>query len=202
MAATDDAERPDAAEALDRFWDGLLRAPAVHPGGPPPLADGLDPTLAEAVRRLHADDDAPAPDAGFAVRLWQELVAATPVAPEPTPGPPRRDRSALGFVASPGGRGRLLVELAVAAALVVAIFGGGLGQSDFVPGLGQGSPTASAHTGQAPDAGGDVRVAACGAAATRAPGGGRAVEPSPTPLGASFPATSTATADLCKGTGP
>jgi hypothetical protein len=52
----------DAAERLDRAWDDLLAAPAGdptspdgHPGGP---ADGL----VLSVRRLHALDDAPAPD--------------------------------------------------------------------------------------------------------------------------------------------
>lgn len=57
-------------ECLERYWDAAVR------GHPPPPVD-LDPALADAVRRLHAGDDSPAPDPAFLARLEEDLMQHT-----------------------------------------------------------------------------------------------------------------------------
>jgi len=115
----------DVADHLDRYWDGILRRRAVHPGGLESNGlDGLDPRLALAVRRLHAADDAPAPDADFAARLRTALglaAAATPPLVGPWGDAERtRPRRVL-----PGG-GLPLAQVAAAAVIALAILGGRL----------------------------------------------------------------------------
>jgi hypothetical protein len=64
-----DGRRPDD-DALMRYWDEVVRD---HPES---SAD-LDPIVADAIRRVHALDDAPAPDRFFVAELWEELMHAT-----------------------------------------------------------------------------------------------------------------------------
>ena len=115
----------DAADRLDRYWDEVVRGRAVHPGGPNADGpEGLDPRLALAVRRLHAEDDAPAPDAGFAARLRTALglaAEATPPALTSTVNTARAGRLRV----LPGD-GVPLAQVAAAAAIALAILGGRL----------------------------------------------------------------------------
>lgn len=103
------------ADALDRFWDGLT---AGHPGGPSRPRDLLDPSLQRSVRWLRLIDATPGPDPVFASRLRAELIRSqrAPVAISPAV-----DGRRFGCLA----RRRVLVELAVAAALLLAVLGGG-----------------------------------------------------------------------------
>src|SRR5688572_4763752 len=80
----DDVARDEMREQdqLRRFWDGFVR-------GAPAAPDGLDPSLAETVRRLHALDDLPGPDPAFAERTWRRLQSdpgTASIVVMPTPG--------------------------------------------------------------------------------------------------------------------
>lgn len=115
------AERA-AADALDRYWDGLTLTHALTtPGGGPTSQDeALDLALTRSVRQLRLLDATPHPEPGFANRLWADLMTgqASP-APAPPPAP-----SVVGRLSSLS-RHRFLVELTVAAALLLVLFGGG-----------------------------------------------------------------------------
>ncbi len=138
-----EANGGDAAERLNRYWDDLLRDRAVHPGGPAAPAAGLDLDLAAAVRRLHALDDAPAPDPVLAARLWPALVSPAADAPATgDPTPVTAGAHALRLVHP--ALGRPLVEL-IAAALLLAVLGGSLGGRGGFPSLSGPVPTASAQ---------------------------------------------------------
>lgn len=115
MKSLDGAAERLTADALDRFWDGLT---AAHPGGPPRPDELLDPSLQRLVRRLRLVDETPGPDSLFATRLRAELVSSqvAPVAIRPSVSGRR-----FGSLA----RRRVLVELVVAAALLLAVLGGG-----------------------------------------------------------------------------
>ena len=129
-----------------------------NPG--PELAPGLDiaPGLAAAVRRLHARDDAPAPDPAFALRLRRDLMppAALPVDaasaadadPASVPAPASLDRGGRVLPLLPPLARRPLLEL-VAAALLLAVLGGSFGGRALLPGLDPGSPTVAAHAAPA-----------------------------------------------------
>jgi outer membrane protein assembly factor BamB len=75
-------DEPREQDQLRRFWDGVVQG---APGAP----DGLDPSLAETVRRLHALNDLPWPDPGFAERTWRRLqsdLGTASIVVVPTPG--------------------------------------------------------------------------------------------------------------------
>ncbi len=63
----EDREERRAVDALNRYWEGLLRD--EHVPSPPP-----DAALGETVRRVHALPDAPGPDPSFVARLEEELM--------------------------------------------------------------------------------------------------------------------------------
>ena len=140
-----DRDRERAAEALNRYWDDLVRGRgATRVDRPPP--DDVDPTLATAIHRLHGLDETPAPDAAFGARLWQGLVspvlagrgAGQPPAEVPAPG----GSQPLRLVRPTGGWS--FGRLATAAALVLAVLGGTGGGRGLIPALPGGSPTVSA----------------------------------------------------------
>ena len=132
--------------------------PDRNPG--PDLVPGRDiaPGLAAAVRRLHARDDAPAPDPAFALRLRRDLIslAALPVdaasaahakpASVAAPAPLGRGGQVLSLL--PPLARRPLREL-VAAALLLAVVGGSFGGRGLLPGLVPGSPTVAAQAAPA-----------------------------------------------------
>ena len=153
-----------AADRLDRYWDDVVRRGAVHPGGLSAdgsrAADELGSDLALAVRRLHAEDDAPAPDRRFAARLGRELGLTATDAPDVSAARATGERAAL--VRLLAGTGLPLPRLA-AAAILLGIVGGrlfGFGEAD-VPVVTAGPSTAVVGTAVgAPRPGGD----GCGAA--------------------------------------
>lgn len=182
-------DHPDrvAADQLNRFWDAEPGASpggspgTVHPGGVDLGGDGASvETLAAAVRALQARDNAPAVDPGFAARLRRDLFAATPTGcgreapnesePEPIAAGPR----SLGFL--PVGPRRPWLEV-VAAALLLAIVGGGLGGGNVLPGIGSGSPTIAAHEAPAGTPPGGVCAIAPPPAFSRAAGTPHAATP-------------------------
>lgn len=73
--AMDEREDPhgarDAAE-VGRLWDAAVRGRPVAAEG-----DGLDPTLVETIRRLHARDATPGPSPATTARIWEELMDGT-----------------------------------------------------------------------------------------------------------------------------
>jgi len=167
--------------------DGALAPdlPGRNGVGPEPFPDRV-PALADAVRRLHARDDAPAPDPAFAARLRRDLfppgVAATQAASAspaddattPTPAPLVPGGRVLPFL-HPIAR-RPLAEL-VAAALLLAVLGGSLGGRGLLPNLGGGSPpTVAAHAAAVPT----FPALSCVASPTPYPGEAPAATP---PLG-------------------
>lgn len=140
MTATPDPSAAGAADRLNAWWDAEVRR-AVHPGG----GEGaLETDLAPVVTRLHARDDAPPPDPAFADRLWRELVAPAVAGARPDSDPARSAPAApsLGLVRPTAGRP--LLEL-IAAAVLLALLGGGLHRDGRFPGFAVGSPTVSAH---------------------------------------------------------
>lgn len=159
-----DAAERAAADALDRYWDGLTLTQAVTaPGGPAPLDEALDPALTRSVRQLRLLDATPHPEPGFANRLWADLMTGQA---SPALGPP----PALTVVGRLGAlsRHRFLVELTVAAALLLVLFGGGAALKLPVA-LDPASPTVAASAG----ASGTVEAAVLTACA-------RTVTPEPT----------------------
>lgn len=56
--------------ALDAYWEGVLHGERVSPSH-------LGPTFTATVRRLHARDATPGPDAAFVRRLWSDLMQTT-----------------------------------------------------------------------------------------------------------------------------
>lgn len=103
-------------DRVNAAWDALV-------AGAPEPESALDPTLAATLRTLHALDDAPAPEAAFADRLWQQigpLAGQGAVADGLSGGAARRwHRLPL---ASPS-RWWPLAGLATAAVLVVGLLG-------------------------------------------------------------------------------
>jgi outer membrane protein assembly factor BamB len=114
--------------ALDRFWDEVVeggRARATDPD--------LDPTLAEAIRRLQSLDTAPEEDPAFGPRLWEDLMqghafgGTIPLRPI-VPGAngrsnghtPSRPRSTVAPRRSPG-RLTTALSYAATAALIAAV---------------------------------------------------------------------------------
>lgn len=57
-------------DPLVRYWDDVVR-------DRPALPVDLDPALTDPIHRVHALDDAPAPDRLFVNALWEELMHAT-----------------------------------------------------------------------------------------------------------------------------
>ena len=154
--ACGDRDQERAAEALNGFWDDLVRGQgATRVDRSPP--DSVDPTLATAVRRLHGLDETPAPDAEFPARLWQGLVSPS-LAGQGAGQPPAE-------VPAPGGSQPLRLlhptdgwsfgRLATAAALILAVLGGTGGGRGLIPAFPGGSPTVSvgepAPTAAVPD---------------------------------------------------
>lgn len=119
------------AEALNHFWDELGGA---HPGGPARPDERLDPGLTRSVRRLRQVDETPRPEPAFAAHLWAELMTA-PATATPSPG------LAGSLVRWP--RHRFLVEVTVAAALLLMVLGGGTA-FNLPGGLDATAPTAAA----------------------------------------------------------
>lgn len=130
-----------AADRLNRAWDAAVRGADVHPSG----RDG-DPggDFAVAVARFHARDNAPPPDPAFAARLWAGLVAP-PDGAAPAQEPPSRSAavSARTLCLLPAGGLRPWPRL-VAAAILLALLGGGLGRGGLFPGFVAASPTVAA----------------------------------------------------------
>lgn len=181
--AEPDAAERDAAERLNRIWDALPRGGEdgrdgnVHPGGrTAPWSDDPVAALGEAVRLLHARDDAPAPVPTYAARLWRDLLSPAGTAPATEAAPVAAGPRSLAFL-HPGAR-RSVLEV-VAAALFLAVLGGSAGGGGFLPGLRSDSPT----------------VAARDAAATPP---GRACPASPTPALAATPPAATPAVDGCR----
>jgi outer membrane protein assembly factor BamB len=70
-------------QALERFWDGLVRGETTP-------SDDLDPGMEAIARRVHALDTQPAPDPAFRRQLWEDLMNAPSSAGTialPAPGP-------------------------------------------------------------------------------------------------------------------
>ena len=137
-----DAAERAVADALDRYWDGLTIAHTVTAsGGPAPLDEALDPALTRSVRQLRLLDATPHPEPGFANRLWADLITGqASLAPVPSPAP-----TVVGRLSSLS-RHRFLVELTVAAALLLVLFGGGAALKLPVA-LDPASPTVAARAG-------------------------------------------------------
>jgi hypothetical protein len=131
------------ADALNRFWDELGSA---HPGGPARPEERLDPNLTRSVRRLRQVDEAPRPEPAFAARLWADLMTTpAPAAPAPASSPAP---SGLAGSLSRWPRHRVLVELTVAAALLLMVLGGGTAFN--LPGAFDASAPTSAASAAAP----------------------------------------------------
>ena len=134
-----------AADALNEYWDALVR-----PGSDVTLAslvESVDPGLSEAVRRVSARDDTPSPSPRFVAGLWSDLLA--PRRPEPVRQPRRPPPAQRAPIERVARSRRPLVELVVAAILVVA-FAGGLTDGLLPPPFVSGSPTAFAHEAALP----------------------------------------------------
>jgi hypothetical protein len=117
------------ADALDRYWDSLAQphqgVDGAHLGGHAQPEEMLDPGLKHAVRRVQLVDDAPPVDPAFAGWLWADLMrqSAAPALPLAAAVPVAAAGGLSGrLTALP--RHRVLVELAIAAALLVAVLGG------------------------------------------------------------------------------
>ena len=136
-----DAAERAAADALDRYWDGLTIAQTWGVlSEPAPRDEALDPALTRSMRQLRLLDAAPHPEPGFANRLWADLMAGQALpAPAPLPAP-----TVVGRISSLS-RHRFLVELTVAAALLLVLFGGGAALKLPVA-LDPASPTVAAST--------------------------------------------------------
>lgn len=176
------------AEALDRYWDGLVRGGGVHPGGlaaedvrPAPRVDAGWTT---ALRQLHARDDAPAPAPAFAARLRRDLFGAGAAASAASAGW-ADSVAAEPRVAAGGARSLGLVHpvlgwrsagravAAVAAAIALALIGG-LDPDRLVPGLIGSTPTVAAEEWVPPSASG---AAGCSSTATPAAAAGAVPRP-------------------------
>lgn len=156
------AERA-AADALDRFWDGLTLAHSPGaPGGPSRPDELLDPGLAQSVRRLRLLDATPRPEPGFANQLWSELMSGQDSS---TPAPP--EVLAVTGRLSALARHRVVVELTVAAALLLVLLGGGAALNLPVA-LDPAAPTAAASAGAA-GTGGATVVSGCARTVTPEP---------------------------------
>lgn len=168
MKSLEGAAERMSADALDRFWDGLTSA---HPGGPSRPDELLDPSLQRSVRRLRLVDETPAPDPVFTARLRSELMTTlpTPVVVSPVAGSRR-----FGTLA----RRRVLVELVVAAALLLAVLGGGPVLKLPVS-LDPAAPTVAASAAATGSAG-FARAGACAQTVTPEPTAAAAIMPTPT----------------------
>lgn len=162
------------AEALDRYWDGLVRGGGVHPGGLEGEADGpsvgFDAGLAAAVGHLHAGDEAPAPSPAFATRLRRDLFGARVAEPGGTvaamPGAGAGVGRSLGLVHPLlGWRSAGRAVAAVAAAIVLALVGG-VDPHRLVPGLIGPTPTVAAEERMSP-----ATTEAAGCVSTATPAG-------------------------------
>ena len=154
MSPRSAAERA-TADALDRYWDSLVSARARGtPGGPSRPDELLDPTLTRALRHARMIDPTPHPEPGFAGQLWADLMTGRQNL-APVPRPP------LTLVARLRGlpRPRVLVELAVAAALLLVVLGGGAAL-ELPVALDPAVPTAAASTG-APESEARAGIGAC-----------------------------------------
>lgn len=157
MKSLDGAAERVTADALDRFWDGLT---AAHPGGPSRPDELLEPSLQRSVRRLRLVDQTPGPDPVFASRLRTELTRRQPAL---VAIPPAFGGCRFGSLA----RRRVLVELVVAAALLLAVLGGGPALNLPVS-LDPAAPTVAASAA-APGSAGFAAVAACALTVTPEP---------------------------------
>lgn len=147
------AREEHGADALDHYWDDLVRPRGVHLGG---LSDArlpnstiVDPALEAAVRRLYAADDAPPPSAEFSVRLRRDLVGAGAAEPgsaaAASPRPEVVAPRSLGVVhARLGRRDVARAALAVAAAIGLALVEG-RDLDRLLPGLHGATPTIAAE---------------------------------------------------------
>ena len=81
----DDADLTGAADALGAYWNDLLGDDSGAPGDAP--RPELDPALAETVRAIRAGDEVPAPPAGLADRVWQDLMGSVALVPHPVVAP-------------------------------------------------------------------------------------------------------------------
>ena len=68
------------ARVVDRFWDVLVAGSSADGS----VSEGLDPSLADLVRRLHAADPARAPRPSFLYRMRQTLLASPASAASPS----------------------------------------------------------------------------------------------------------------------
>jgi len=64
-------------DALDRFWDDLVR-------DQPALPKALDPALADAVLSFHAARDVDGPSPAFVARLQEDLMPTDAATLSPT----------------------------------------------------------------------------------------------------------------------
>ena len=116
------------ADALDRYWDSLSYSHLgdTHPGGRSRPEEMLDPGLKHVVRQAQFVDDAPRVDPAFAGQLWADLMrqSAPPALPAARIVPSGPNGGLSGRISALP-RHRFLVELAVAAALLVAVLSGG-----------------------------------------------------------------------------
>ena len=135
---TDNRDDPRGVEALDRFWDSVVRGTPDAPGD-------LDPATRSGVRPFHALPDVPGPAPSFVARLEEELmsehVARTTTTPSPvrlaSPAAPVRPwRGRRAPSASPARRPVWLrvVEFAAVAALILATVAGALVGRALLPG--------------------------------------------------------------------
>jgi hypothetical protein len=132
------------ADALDRYWDSLATAQVLGASGGLSRPDELlDPTLTRSVRQVRMIDATPHPEPGFASQLWADLMAPQII---PSPAPPSSPTFAARLRALP--RPRVLVELAVAAALLLVVLGGGAAL-ELPVALDPAVPTAAASAGAA-----------------------------------------------------
>jgi hypothetical protein len=119
------ADRND--DTLARFWDTLGSGEAADP-------TGVDPAVAEGIRRFHAARDVPGPDPTFVASTLEDLMNAATASPSGVMGssliPNGRTARALwqGFMpalpASPSRRRWAVSQLALAALLLITLAGG------------------------------------------------------------------------------
>lgn len=116
-------ERDQAAaiDALDRFWDAR-QAGRDHDDGP----NELDPGLTATVGALHRLPDASGPDPGFVRRLERDLLSQIPGNEAGGRQPASIARSTVPIRHPHRGRGLLRVAEVLAAAVLIALIGGGL----------------------------------------------------------------------------
>lgn len=110
-----------AIDALDRFWDAR-QAGRDHDYSP----NEFDPGLSATVAALHRLPDAVGPDPAFVRRLERELLSQVPATEPGARQPTPIARWGLAPGQSRRGRGVLRVAEVLAAAVLIALIGGGL----------------------------------------------------------------------------